>query len=118
MKNRIIGIYAFRTLLVTSLLVISYLAFVPKEYPPALSVSDKLNHVAAFLALAFLTDFSFPKIRNILRKTWPLLVYGVGIEIVQIFLPFRHFSLLDVLADAAGLLVYSLCSYIYLHYIK
>jgi VanZ family protein len=42
-----------------------------------------------------------------------LLGYGLAIEIIQYILPYRSFSLLDLAADAFGLLAYgfqSLCS--------
>jgi VanZ family protein len=86
-------------------LAISYLAFAPLDQPP-LTPSDKLNHVLAFGVLAWLTDMAYPGRRLAPRRWAFLLGYGMAIESIQHFLPYRHFSLLDFAADAAGVLLY------------
>ena len=99
----------FRLGLFSALLLVSYLSFSQIDNSPfdALTLlNDKLEHAAAFFGLAFLLDFAWP------RQTWdwakwlPLLGYGLFIEVVQYFIPFREFSLWDLTADAAGLLLY------------
>jgi VanZ family protein len=72
------------------------------------SVNDKIGHILAFVILAFLLDFSFPASNFNLSKILPLLAYGMLIEITQYFLPHRMFSLLDMLADGGGLVIYAL----------
>ncbi|MCC6207653.1 MAG: VanZ family protein [Gammaproteobacteria bacterium] len=69
-------------------------------------VSDKLHHALAFYALALLFDFARPRTEFGLHKFAVLMAYGVAIECVQYFLPWREFSLLDMVADAVGLLLY------------
>ena len=69
-------------------------------------INDKANHFLAFGALALLGDFSFPVTRFALKKFLWLLSYGVLIECIQYFLPYREASLLDVMADATGLAIY------------
>jgi VanZ family protein len=64
--------------------------------------------MAAFLVLAALLDFSLPRQEFTLAKAGALLGYGLLIEIVQYFLPFRQFSLLDLAVDALGLAAYAL----------
>jgi VanZ family protein len=98
----------FRVLLLVLVLVISYLAFTPVHYPVLEEVSDKFKHACAFFALALATDFSFPDRPFDAVKVISLLGYGAGFEIVQHFLPFRSFELLDFVADSVGLAIYAL----------
>jgi VanZ family protein len=98
----------FRLALCAALLAISYLATTGQEYPVVRAISDKINHIAAFCALAFLLDFSFPQSELGVAKILLLLGYGLLIEIVQSFLPHRTASLFDLLADAAGIALYRL----------
>jgi len=75
--------------------------------PPAATadVNDKLAHALSFLMLGLLAQQAFPRLRTDWSLyTW-LLVYGLGIELIQFFIPERSFSLLDLAADAAGLLM-------------
>lgn len=70
------------------------------------SINDKVEHGIAFYALALLADFSFPQNGFGRAKMLSLLSYGLAIEIIQYFLPYRSFSLLDLGADAVGLVIY------------
>ena len=102
------SIIVFRVMLVISLLLIIYLATAELEYPVMTSINDKFGHILAFVMLAFLLDFSFPANSFNLSKIFPILVYGMLIEVIQYFLPHRTFSLLDMLADGSGLVIYVL----------
>ena len=102
------SIIVFRFMLVLSLLLIIYLATMELAHPLMMSVNDKLGHVLAFLILAFFMDFSFPTSSFNLSKILPLLAYSLLIEVIQYFLPYRMFSLLDMLADGGGLVIYAL----------
>ena len=102
------SVIIFRIMLVLSLLLIIYLTTADLEHPVMTSVNDKFGHILAFVILAFLLDFSFPASSYNLSKILPLLAYGILIEIVQYFLPYRMFSLLDMLADAGGLVIYAM----------
>ncbi len=70
------------------------------------SIYDKLQHLAAFITLAFLADFSFPRIRFLWKVALPLFVYGLILEFTQYFLPYRDFSVADIVANAVGILLY------------
>ena len=98
----------FRILLVVSLLLITYLATIELELTVMTSIDDKFGHVLAFFFLAFLIDYSFPARRFNLTKIVPLLLYGIVIEVIQYFIPYRMFSLLDLLADGIGVMIYAL----------
>ena len=99
----------FRIGLAASILLISYLSFTQIEGSPfdvLTFLNDKLQHAVAFFVLAFLLDFAWPRQPWQWTKWLPLLGYGLFIEVVQFFLPFREFSLWDLAADALGLLLY------------
>ncbi len=69
-----------------------------------ISFGDKLNHFGAFFVLYFVGYFRYGKLNNY-KFISGLIFYGIFIETVQYFLPFREFSLLDVLADSFGVLI-------------
>lgn len=95
----------FRTCLAAALTAISFLAVTARPFPVAANVSDKLNHLLAFFVLAVLADRAFPTKPFWLKALW-LMGYGMGIECVQYFLPCREFSVMDMAADAGGMLIY------------
>jgi VanZ family protein len=99
----------FRVTLGTAVVAITRLATIPIDFEPAFDVNDKVAHTAAFFVLAFLVDFSYPRSRFGATKVTALLAYGMLIEAIQYFLPTRSFSLLDWVADAAGVGAYALC---------
>lgn len=97
---------AFRLALLTSVIIILHLATTQMHYPVVDNINDKVNHVFAFYVLALLIDFSFPRNGFGLTKALALLGYGLLIEVIQYFLPYRSFSLYDLAADGAGLFIY------------
>jgi VanZ family protein len=98
--------YFFRISLIVAMLVISYLAFSAQENSMLDTGYDKSNHFIAFFVLAFLCHFSFIQKNRVYSIFLPLLIYAVFIESVQYFLPYRTFSLLDIIADIFAVLVY------------
>lgn len=101
--------FFFRVMLVGAVLIVLYLTTTPVQYEVGESINDKLSHALAFFVLSFLADYAFPGTRFFPFKILPLFAYGVLIECIQYFLPYRDFSLLDMLGDAVGIGVYSLC---------
>ncbi len=100
------SINIFRLILIFSLVAITYLAIVKIEFPAAEDINDKFSHFVAFYFLAFVFDFSFPRMDFDIRKVLLLLVYGFILELVQYNLPHREFSVFDLAADGTGVLVY------------
>ena len=96
-----------RLALVGCLVGIAVLAFAPLASDPGTG-NDKLNHLLAFGVLAALADGSFPGPGP--GQGWgkwaSLVAYGLLIEAVQFFLPFREASGWDLLADGAGIGLY------------
>ncbi len=101
------AIRVFRLGLALVLVGIAWLALTPSA-PTMPGQSDKLGHLLAFLTLAFLADFAFPRRGFDANKVLPLLGFGLGIELIQSTLPHRFGSVADLLADAAGLALYAL----------
>ena len=94
----------WRVALVLSLVAIVVLATMDTRYPMPSTPSDKVNHLIAFLELTILTRLAWPE----LRAFWyvpALLMFGLGIELVQATLPYRDFSLRDLLADGIGIAI-------------
>jgi VanZ family protein len=89
---------------------ILYLATTRQPLPDIATLSDKANHALAFLVLALLADFSLPRARFGLAKAAALLAFGVAIEAVQHFLPWREASAMDVVADLAGIALYAVAA--------
>jgi VanZ family protein len=99
----------FRLALAVCLIAITTLALIPPGHEP-LPVSDKVNHIAAFLVLAWLADHAYPGYGRGTGLWLALLGYGVLIEALQATLPYREASLGDLLADALGLTAYLVLS--------
>ena len=87
-----------------SIMVTACFAFTPFHVPGSEELGDKTIHGFAFLVMLFLGDLGYPD--RLLKLSMILTGYGLLIEVVQYFLPNRHFSLYDLLADAAGILLY------------
>ena len=107
MTNPRITLITFRVALVVSLIITMYLATTQREFPVIEDTNDKVNHILAFCVLAFLADYSAPKVRFNLSKGLTILGYGLLIEVIQYFLPYREFSLFDLVADGVGIAAYA-----------
>ena len=95
-----------RAVVLTLMILGVWVATVKLEFPPDVSVNDKLIHVVVFFGFALLMDLATSRNPFWLWKGLPLLIYGAGIEIVQYFTEFRSFSIADWFADFAGILLY------------
>lgn len=69
------------------------------------SLNDLVAHFVAYLVLMCSGLFAFPHRMYIAKLFTVFLTYSILIECIQYFLPYRSFSLLDMFANAAGLLV-------------
>lgn len=91
-----------------SLAIITFLATFDITETPLVTINDKLQHLASFVWLAFFLDFSFPKTAFTPGKFISLLGYGIALEAIQHHLPYREFSISDIIADGFGLIGYAL----------
>lgn len=96
---------ALKVLFIVLSLLGLVLALLPSNNTAPFPHVDKLMHAAALFGFAFLLDIA--SLRSFWRWKVPILLgYGVFIEIAQSFTPWRSVSLGDVVADAAGILLY------------
>jgi VanZ family protein len=102
------SIVVSRITLLVLVALVSHLATTDRSYPGVESLNDKASHILAFGALSLAADLSFPQRPFGPAKIVALLGYGVLIEVVQYFLPYREASVFDVLADGVGIAAYAL----------
>lgn len=100
----------WRILLWFGVALAAVLALGPGPALPPVEGQDKLQHAAAFAALAFAAALAYPapagRARG--RSAWiavALMGYGVAIELAQSQIPSRTASAADVVADGAGVLL-------------
>jgi VanZ family protein len=96
-----------RALLAVALLFVLYEA--TEKQPLELLLcyrSDKLLHGMAFFLLSSLVDMAFPASRLLFWKVLFLAVFGIFIELVQVYLPWRSAEVMDFIADCIGIALY------------
>ncbi len=78
---------------------------------PAWNVSDKLAHTAGYFVLGLLTFAAYESRRS--RFWWLLgaVALGVGLELAQDLVPQREMSILDAVANTAGVLLAAALTY-------
>ena len=89
---------SFRIILGISVVLISALSIQEIDIKSSISLSDKLLHLFCFLYLTIISWLS----RIIYKELWLyviVLAYGILIEIVQIYIPYRSFEFLDIFAE-------------------
>ena len=95
--------FSFRILLVISISIVTILSIKEVNIEPSVKFLDKALHFLCFSYLTFITWLS-----RILNKDLHVyvivLAYGILIEIVQRFLPYRSFEYLDIFADFIGII--------------
>ena len=95
--------HSLKVILGISILIISVLSVLEIEAQSWVNFSDKFLHFSLFLYLTILSWLS-----RIIHKELFLyaivLAYGILIEIVQIYIPYRSFEILDIFADFLGIL--------------
>lgn len=101
-----------QTALWCAVIAIFYLATTSVDHKVQSTFSDKFNHLIAFIVLSFLAHIAYPKVQK-LKWASALFFYGLLIESVQYFLPYREFSLLDLATDLSGIIGYLIifCSF-------
>jgi len=100
-------VWVSRLLLALGVALVSYLSVIEVPRQPSLPFIDKIEHAAAFFSLGACAYFAFQD--SVRAATLGLLLYGLGIECVQWWLPWREFSLLDWVADGLGVLLWLGC---------
>jgi len=98
----------YRIIFFFSLLLIFYFSVVPASSIPniaALSfVSDKIIHALIFLYLSFVglnSYFNLPK----LLLLGLIFIFGLAIEIIHFYHPYRFFEVADLISNLSGILL-------------
>ncbi|MDH3948953.1 MAG: VanZ family protein [Gammaproteobacteria bacterium] len=108
------AILVSRGVLIIAMCIITYLAMTQLHLPVVDDLPDPLSrslafyilHILAFYILALSFDFAFPVKTPMLVKLVLLLGYGFGIEVFQGQFTERTFSMVDLLADVIGVMLY------------
>jgi VanZ family protein len=108
LKNRARQLMALTRLwqiaLIVSMIIILLLSTAHIDGPTPMTGWDKLNHLIAFMELIVLARLGWPA-QSRLGAGLAVLAFGLFVELVQAPLAHRSFSLLDIMADGAGVLV-------------
>ena len=92
----------FKIVFYLNIAIIEFLATTSIKIEVVANIWDKFKHSFAFFVLYILFCLAYKELNSI-KKVLLLLLFGLQIEIVQYFLPYRDFSLLDLLADSVGI---------------
>ena len=76
----------------------------PSEGQIGFPYMDKLIHFFAFLILSVSTLFAF-QVTRIFQLILLIICFGICIEVIQYFIPYRSFEILDIIADIIGALI-------------
>ena len=104
-----------RIFLAVNLLFITTLSLVPVKGALAVNIWDKAQHTGAYLLLGLLAASANRSFCLTPHTATYLALYGVLIEVIQGCLPWRSFSLLDMVANAFGI---SLAALITIAFVK
>ena len=85
--------------------LIFILSVIPTKSLGPQPVSDKVAHAACYLPLGALAFWAFPRgprWANWIIAALAASLFGLGLEIIQWFLPWRSFDWFDALANLVG----------------
>jgi VanZ family protein len=102
--------FRFRCAFALAMTVVTLMALLPAPELPV-TLWDKANHALAYFFLAYLGDRGFPSTvskKPFISVLLGLFAYGVVIEGLQSQIPSRYASLLDMVANGFGLMLYAL----------
>ena len=89
-----------------SIILVSYLSLIPRiQIPYEFSGADKLGHFLAYLWLGILPFFGFARLQVAFTGALLMILLGVGLEFAQSYVPGRSFSVADMAADCAGVIL-------------
>lgn len=86
------------------LFVFTYLGLTPHPENSVPMFNDKLMHCSGYFFAGISISFAFPRWRIWYRAAF-LILYSIGIEIGQHFMPPRTFDALDICANSTGVIL-------------
>jgi VanZ family protein len=87
------------------LLAVTALSVIPITAAPSMGVSDKIGHFLAYLALGTAGVLGFSGMKRPLAVVLAIIAFGFVLECIQLFVPGRMFSGLDMIANVTGAVV-------------
>jgi VanZ family protein len=89
-----------------SIIIVVSLSLTPRiEIPYHFSGADKLAHGLAYAWLAVLPFFGFARMAAAFTGAFLMVPLGIGLEFAQRHVPGRDFSIADIIADCAGVVL-------------
>jgi VanZ family protein len=86
------------------LVVFTYLGLTPHPENSIPMFNDKLMHCSGYFVAGISISFAFPRWAMWARASF-LILYSIGIEIGQHFMPPRTFDVYDICANSMGVLL-------------
>jgi VanZ family protein len=86
------------------LVLFTYLGLTPSPEESIPMFNDKLMHCSGYFVAGISISFAFPRWAFLARAAF-LIIYSIGIEIGQHFMPPRTFDVLDICANSTGVLI-------------
>lgn len=86
------------------LVIYVYLGLSPHPENTVPMFNDKLMHFSGYFVSAFSISFAFPH-WGLLQRALFMIIFSIGIEIGQHFMPPRTFDVYDICANSTGVIV-------------
>ncbi len=97
----------YKVLFFVTASIVFIFAVVPNDHLNYyIAYADKLKHFTAFFTLSYLLNRASSTIAHRIRNMIALLIFGIFIELVQIYLIYRTSSIYDIYADMVGILLF------------
>jgi VanZ family protein len=97
----------YKKLFYFTALAVFILAVIPNDHMSwKFDYADKVKHFTAFFILSFLLNRASSTMTHRLRNMVALLLFGIFIEIVQMYVIYRSSSIYDIYADIGGILLF------------
>ena len=94
-----------RLAFIGSVATVIFLCLLPGRDLPDVGLSDKLEHVIAYVGMALLGGLAYPGRRPLLPLALGLPALGIAIEFCQLFVPGRSAEVADAVADTIGVAI-------------
>lgn len=101
--------WVFRAQFAVLLLIYFYLGSTRISAEVAATFNDLVAHALGYGIAAISAYIAFAWRRFFVFSLLFLWVFSIFVEVVQFYLPYRSFSLMDILANTCGLFVGALC---------
>ena len=100
------GFYKILFFILTLIIIFTF-AIIPTDHIYLhTDYDDKIKHLFAFFTLSLILNRASSSITQRFRNMSALLLFGIGIEFVQHYIPERTTSIEDIFADVAGILLF------------